>query len=81
MLHYCIVWTDLFTINNRSHSGLNIFFIAVYQSIYQSNTLTPALSFPPAVLITFFMVAPILMILVAGLLIVRGLALDAERGD
>ncbi len=59
--------------------GLNVFFFAVYQIVYQANTLTPVLSFPPAVLITFFMIAPLLMVLVAGLLITRNIALDAER--
>ena len=35
--------------------GLNVFFFAVYQSIYQANVLAPVVSFQPAVLITFFL--------------------------
>jgi len=61
--------------------GLNLFFFAVYQSIYQANALAPAVSFQPAVLIIFFMIAPILMILVWGVLVIRGIALDASEPD
>lgn len=59
--------------------GLNIFFLAVYQMIYQANALLPVTTFPPATLITFFMVAPLLLVLVVGVLVTRGLALDAKR--
>ena len=59
--------------------GLNIFFFAVYQSIYQANAHAPAVRFELPTLITFFMIAPLLMVVVAAVLITRGIALDATR--
>jgi hypothetical protein len=41
---------------------LNVFFLAVYQSIYQTNTPLPILALPPPVLIAGFMLAPLLAV-------------------
>jgi hypothetical protein len=59
--------------------GQNLFFLAVYQSIYQVNSYRPAVRFELPVLIAFFMMAPLLMVAVVGLLTIRGLALDADK--
>jgi hypothetical protein len=59
--------------------GLNLFFLAVYQSIYQVNASRPAVRFELPLLIAFFMIAPLLLVVAVGLLTVRGIALDAEK--
>lgn len=54
--------------------GLNVFFMAVYQAIYQSNAHQPVIAVPMAVLVFFFMVVPVLAIGVAVLIYLRALA-------
>ncbi len=58
--------------------GLNVFFLAVYQSIYQSNVTLPFLVVPMVALVMFFMVLPLLVAVIAILLTVRGLAAEAN---
>jgi hypothetical protein len=41
---------------------LNVFFLAVYQSIYQTNAALPILALPPLVLISGFMLAPLVAV-------------------
>jgi len=59
---------------------LNVFFLAVYQDIYQTNVPDPVISFSPRVLVPVFMVLPLVSIVVAFLVVMRGLAADARRG-
>ncbi len=58
--------------------GLNVFFLAVYQMIYQTNAFKPAMTVPMHTLVFFFMVAPMIMVVAAMLLTVRGLAKKAK---
>ncbi len=59
--------------------GLNVFFLAVYQIIYQTNAVVPFLSVPPAALVFFFMILPLLVAVIAMLVTIRGLAADARK--
>jgi hypothetical protein len=59
---------------------INVFFLAVYQNIYQTNVPDPVMSISPAVLVTAFMVLPLTAIVVAFAVVMRGLAADARRG-
>jgi hypothetical protein len=52
---------------------LNVFFLAVYQSIYQSNAARPRVSVPPDVLTVGFMAVPLLLVLAAFVKLVLGL--------
>lgn len=58
--------------------GLNVFFIAVYQAIYQGNTLQPYLFVPFSVLVFFFMGLPLLSTVVYMVIAIRGLATKAR---
>lgn len=60
---------------------LNVFFLAVYQSIYQSNAQQPFLSVSTISLIFFFMVIPLLIIVVFMIFTVKGLASQAQTRD
>lgn len=60
--------------------GLNIFFLAVYQSIYQSHLDTPYLRMSVPRLVVFFMVVPLLVSVISIGFTVRSLAVDA-RGE
>lgn len=59
--------------------NLNIFFLAVYQSIYQSNVMRPTMFIPPSVLVLFFMAVPLLVLVAAVLAASRTLASRARR--
>ena len=59
---------------------INIFFLAVYQNIYQTNAPAPVMAIAPQVLIPAFMVLPLVAIVIAFLFVMRGLAADARRG-
>ena len=52
---------------------LNVFFLAVYQSIYQANAPRPALALPVEALAVGFMGVPILLILLAFAALLRRL--------
>jgi hypothetical protein len=58
---------------------LNVFFLAVYQGIYQFNAINPSITFPVFPLVVFFMFGPLL--LTAGYMIVATfrMALEARR--
>ena len=58
--------------------NLNIFFLAVYQSIYQSNVVRPAVFIPQSVLVFFFMVVPLFVLTVVVLAASRTLASKAK---
>ncbi len=58
--------------------GLNIFFFAVYQAIYQGNTLHPYLFVPFSALVFFFMGLPLLFIVIYMVITIRGLASKAR---
>ena len=58
---------------------LNIFFLAVYQNIYQTNATRPVISIPSKVLITGFMVAPLILILVNILNQLRIMARESTK--
>jgi hypothetical protein len=58
--------------------GLNVFFIAVYQAIYQGNTLHPYLFIPFSVLVFFFMGLPLFSTVVYMVIAIRGLATKAR---
>ena len=52
--------------------GLNLFFLAVYQAVYQANVGRPIVRFPVTVLFVGFMVVPLLLIAVHVFLTVHG---------
>ena len=55
--------------------GMNVFFLAVFQAVYQANVAHPLIRFPAPVLLVGFMLVPLL--LVAGHV---GLTIHAVRG-
>ncbi|MCP4677833.1 MAG: hypothetical protein GY854_20405 [Deltaproteobacteria bacterium] len=59
--------------------GLNVFFLAVYQSIYQANVTRPFLTMSTSVLIFFFMALPLLVSVISMFITLRGLAADARK--
>ncbi len=61
--------------------GLNLFFLSVYQLIYQSNTFRPVIAFPIPVLMGGFMVLSLLTVAVAMILTVRSLSVDAKSNQ
>jgi len=58
---------------------INVFFLAVYQNIYQTNVPAPVISVSPKILIPAFMVLPLVAIVFAFLFVMRGLAANARR--
>jgi hypothetical protein len=58
---------------------LNVFFLAVYQRIYQSNVAAPTASLPEELLVVGFMVVPLFLIVLAFVRLVVGLR--AQAGD
>jgi hypothetical protein len=58
---------------------LNVFFLAVYQSVYQANAAKPAVSIPADVLVVGFMAVPILLIGIAFVRLVIGLRSSARK--
>ena len=56
--------------------GLNVFFLAVYQSIYQANARPPMVFVPMEVLVFFFMVAP--LVISAGMMVFEVAAMTRE---
>ncbi|MCP4602065.1 MAG: hypothetical protein GY847_16375 [Proteobacteria bacterium] len=58
--------------------GLNVFFLAVYQSVYQTNAMAPFVNISMAVLVFCFMLLPLLVVIIAMLITIRGLAFDAK---
>ncbi len=54
--------------------GLNIFFLAVFQAIYQANVIRPVVALPLPVLLVGFMLAPLLMVGIHFTFVVHGLA-------
>jgi hypothetical protein len=59
--------------------GLNVFFLAVYQSIYQANAAPPLVFVPMAFLVFFFMLLPMLVTIVMMAAALVSLARDARR--
>ena len=59
--------------------GLNIFFLAVYQMIYQSHVARPYLKMSSATLVIFFMIIPLLVSLISMVLTLRSLAVDSRE--
>lgn len=59
---------------------LDVFFLAVYQLIYQTNVAEPVVSLPQTALIVLFMVLPLVGIALAMLLALRALAAGAREG-
>jgi hypothetical protein len=59
--------------------SLNIFFAAVYQAIYQSNTFHPYLSIPLPVLVVFFMGLPLFFTVIYMIMAIRGLGTGARN--
>lgn len=57
---------------------LNVFFLAVYQRIYETNVATPVLKVPPLVLVPFFMALPVVAIVVVVVAALRSLAAEAR---
>jgi len=58
---------------------LNVFFLAVYQSIYQTNATLPILALPTLVLIAGFMLAPLLAVVVHFAWTLHALAAAARQ--
>lgn len=59
--------------------GLNVFFLAVYQMIYQSHVSRPYLAISSVHLVVFFMVFPLLVALFSMAFTLRGLAVDGNK--
>jgi hypothetical protein len=59
---------------------LNVFYLGVFQSIYQMNSLRPLVSFERPVLFAFFIALPALAMLASVLVTMRRLAAAARRG-
>lgn len=53
---------------------VNVFFIAVYQLIYQTNVRTPVIQLPLQILIVFFMGFPLVVAIIHMFFVVRSLA-------
>jgi hypothetical protein len=58
---------------------LNVFLPPVYQNIYQTNVAAPVIAIVGAILIPFFMVLPLVVVVVAILVVMRNLATEARR--
>ncbi|MDD5306974.1 MAG: hypothetical protein PHU25_06585 [Deltaproteobacteria bacterium] len=58
---------------------LNVFYLAVFQSIYQMNAPKPLVTFPRPVLFSFFIALPALAMLASVLVTMRRLASAARR--
>lgn len=58
--------------------GLNLFFLTVYQLIYQSNTFRPVVAFPVPVLMGGFAPLSLLLVVVVMILTLRNLAAGAR---
>ena len=54
--------------------GLNVFFLAVFQSIYQANVVYRTIALNPVVLLVGFMLAPLLLVVVYFVLSVISLS-------
>ena len=54
--------------------GLNIFFLAVFQAIYQANVIRPLVALPLPVLLVGFMLVPLLLVAVHFVYVVVGLS-------
>ena len=54
--------------------GLNIFFIAVFQAIYQANVVKPLIALPMPVLLVGFILFPLLLVCIYFIYVVHGLA-------
>ena len=61
--------------------GLNIFFLAVYQMIYQSHVSRPFLVMSQVYLIIFFMIIPLFVSLFSMVLTLRSLAADVSAAQ
>ena len=61
--------------------GLNIFFWAVYQTIYQANAARPLIRLELPVLMVGFMLLPLALVVVQMALAIRRLAIDAREKD
>lgn len=60
--------------------GLNVFFLAVYQSIYQANARPPMISMRLNILVFFFMLFPMLITAAMMVSALVSLARDAKQG-
>jgi hypothetical protein len=58
---------------------MNIFFLAVYQNIYQTNVQEPVIQIRPMILVPFFMILPLVIILGVFLFGMRSLASEARK--
>jgi hypothetical protein len=58
---------------------LNVFFLAVYQNIYQTNVPAPVVAIQTGILVPFFMVLPLAAVAVSLLVVLRNLAAEARR--
>jgi hypothetical protein len=59
--------------------GLNVFFLAVFQAIYQANTVNPAISLNLPVLIVGFMIVPLLLLTAYLVAVILGLRVNREK--
>jgi hypothetical protein len=58
---------------------LNVFFLAIYQSVYQSNAARPTVSVPSDALVVGFMGVPLLLVVAAFLRLLVGLRASARN--
>lgn len=59
--------------------GQNVFFLAVYQAVYQSNAVKPALHLSLGLLASFFMALPLAVVAAMVWITLRSLKVDAGR--
>ena len=58
---------------------MNIFFLAVYQNIYQTNVQGPVIHIRPMILVPFFMILPLVIVVGVFLFGMRSLASEARK--
>ena len=58
---------------------MNIFFLAVYQNIYQTNVQGPVLQIQQMILVSFFMILPLVIVVGVFLFGMRSLASEARK--
>jgi len=57
---------------------INVFFLAVYQKIYETNVPAPVITILPLILVPFFMVLPLMVIVVVIVWALRSMAAEAR---
>ena len=59
--------------------GLNVFFLAIYQMIYQTNAVRPVIVISLPMLVSIFMGGALIVVVGSMIITIRGLAKDAPK--